>query len=129
MAAHTPREMQDPANDTPGFSYRHGALACESVSLAAIAQRAGTPVYIYSRGAFTAAYRELNRALGRLPHRICYAVKANSSLAVLRAFARLGSSFDIVSGGELFRLRSIGVPGERIVFSGVGKTREEMREA
>jgi diaminopimelate decarboxylase len=121
--------MQDPGNYTPGFSYRHGALACESVSLAAIAQRAGTPAYVYSRAAFTAAYRELNRALGRLPHRICYAVKANSSLAVLRAFARLGSSFDIVSGGELFRLRSIGVRGERIVFSGVGKTREEIREA
>ena len=129
MAAHTPGELQDPANYTPGFSYRHGALACESVSLAAIAQRAGTPAYVYSRAAFTAAYRELDRALGRLPHRICYAVKANSSLAVLRTFARLGSSFDIVSGGELYRLRSIGLPGERIVFSGVGKTREEIREA
>ncbi|MGB6876954.1 MAG: diaminopimelate decarboxylase [Candidatus Acidiferrales bacterium] len=129
MAAHPSREMQDPANYTPGFSYRHGALACESVPLAAIAQRAGTPGYVYSRAAFTSAYRELDRALGGLAHRVCYAVKANSNLAVLRAFARLGSSFDIVSGGELFRLRSIGVPGERIVFSGVGKTREEIREA
>ncbi len=129
MAAHTPREMQDPANYTPGFSYRHGALACEAVSLATIAQRVGTPAYVYSRAAFTSAYHELDRALGRVPHRICYAVKANSSLAVLRAFARLGSSFDIVSGGELFRLRGIGMPGERIVFSGVGKTREEIREA
>jgi diaminopimelate decarboxylase len=122
-------EMQDPASYTPGFAYKHGVLACESVSLAAIAQRAGTPAYVYSRAAFTSAYRKLERALDGIPHRICYAAKANSNLAVLRAFARLGSSFDIVSGGELFRLRSVGVAGERIVFSGVGKTREEIREA
>jgi diaminopimelate decarboxylase len=129
MAAHTSLKTPDPATYTPGFSYRQGALACESVSLERIAQRAGTPAYVYSRAAFTSAYRELDRALRGLPHRICYAVKANSNLAVLRTFARLGSSFDIVSGGELFRLRSIGVPGERTVFSGVGKTREEIREA
>ncbi|MFZ0700284.1 MAG: diaminopimelate decarboxylase [Candidatus Acidiferrales bacterium] len=129
MAVRSPHEMPDPVSYTPGFSYRHGALACEGVSLAAIAQRAGTPAFVYSHAAFTAAYRELNGALGRLPHRICYAVKANSNLAVLRTFARLGSSFDIVSGGELFRLRRIGVRGERIVFSGVGKTREEICEA
>jgi len=122
-------KAQDPAEHTPGFSYARGALACESVSMAAVAERAGTPAYVYSRGAFTAAYHEMDRALGNLPHRICYAVKANSNLAVLRAFARMGSSFDIVSGGELFRLRSIGVRGERIIFSGVGKTREEIREA
>ncbi|HLW81110.1 MAG TPA: diaminopimelate decarboxylase [Candidatus Acidoferrales bacterium] len=122
-------QLQDPAKCTPGFSYRRGALLCESVPLETIAQRAGTPTYVYSRAAFTGAYREFHRALGKIPHRICYAVKANSNLAVLRAFARMGSSFDIVSGGELFRLRSIGVPGERIVFSGVGKTREEIREA
>lgn len=129
MASHVLREMQDPASYTQGFSYRHGALVCESVSLATIAQRTGTPAYVYSRAAFASAYRELDQALGRLPHRICYAVKANSNLAVLRAFARLGSSFDIVSGGELFRLRNAGVRGDRIVFSGVGKTREEIREA
>jgi diaminopimelate decarboxylase len=129
MTAHISRKMQDPASYTAGFSYRHGAVACESVSLGAIAARVGTPAFVYSRAAFAGAYRELDRALGNLPHRICYAVKANSNLAVLKAFARLGSSFDIVSGGELFRLRSIGVPGEQIVFSGVGKTREEIREA
>jgi diaminopimelate decarboxylase len=129
MTVHTSREMPDPASYTPGFSYRQGALACESISLGAIAQRTGTPAYVYSRTAFTGSYRELDRALGSVPHRICYAVKANSNLAVLRTFARLGSSFDIVSGGELFRLRRVGVPGERIVFSGVGKTREEIREA
>jgi diaminopimelate decarboxylase len=129
MSANIWRERPDPASDTPGFSYRHGSAACERVSLAAIAQRAGTPVFVYNRAALTGAYRELDRALGDFPHRICYAVKANSNLAVLRAFAGLGSSFDVVSGGELFRLRRIGVPGERIVFSGVGKTREEIREA
>ena len=129
MSANIWREMRDPASGTPGFSYRHGGVACERVSLAAIAQRAGTPVFVYSRAALTGAYRELNRVLDDCPHRICYAVKANSNLAVLRAFAGLGSNFDIVSGGELFRLRSAGVRGERIVFSGVGKTREEIREA
>jgi diaminopimelate decarboxylase len=75
------------------------------------------------------AYRGFHRAFGAIPHAICYAVKANSNLSILRLLARAGSSFDIVSGGELDRLRRIGVPGGRIVFSGVGKTREEIREA
>lgn len=122
-------QFLDPTTYIKEFSYRRGALACESASLDAIARRAGTPVYVYSRAAFTQNFRELHRALKRVPHRICYAVKANSNLAVLRAFAELGSSFDIVSGGELFRLRKIGVRPDRIVFSGVGKTREEIREA
>jgi len=122
-------ESLDPVSYTPGFSYRRGAIFCEGVSLAAIGARAGTPAFIYSRSAFTATYRRFRRALRGVPHSICYAVKANSNLAVLRAFARMGSSFDIVSAGELFRLRRIDVPGERIVFSGVGKTREEIREA
>ena len=86
-------------------------------------------VRLTAAGAIAAAYRRLDRALGTLPHAICYAVKANSNLAVLQLLAKLGSSFDIVSGGELDRLRRIGVDGSRIVFSGVGKTREEMREA
>ena len=129
MAKDRDSDSLNPVNYTPHFSYRRGALSCEGVPLAAIAARAGTPAYIYSRAAFTSAYRRFRRALRGTPHSICYAVKANSNLAVLRAFARMGSSFDIVSGGELFRLRRIGVPGERIVFSGVGKTREEIREA
>lgn len=114
---------------TPFFSFRQDELWCEAAPLAAVAGRVGTPAFVYSRAAFTSAYRRLRRALRGLPHEICYAVKANSNLAVLRAFARLGSRFDIVSGGELFRLRRIGVPGRRIVFSGVGKTHEETREA
>ena len=94
-----------------------------------IAGSAGTPVYVYSRASIEGAYRALDRAFGSLPHTLCYAVKANSNLAVLRVLANLGSAFDIVSAGELDRLRRVGVPGRRIVFSGVGKTREEIREA
>ena len=94
-----------------------------------IAERLGTPAYVYSRASIERSYRRMDRAFGSLPHTICYAVKANSNLGILRVFAELGSSFDIVSGGELYRLRRAGVPGNRIVFSGVGKSREEIREA
>jgi diaminopimelate decarboxylase len=93
------------------------------------AEQVGTPAYLYSRASIEQAYRRMNSAFGAFPHTICYAVKANSNLGVLRIFAALGSGFDIVSGGELYRLRRIGVPGNRIVFSGVGKSREEIREA
>ena len=124
----------DPTQYTPCYAYRGAvrqeqALYCEGVPLARIAEAAGTPAYVYSRASIEAAYRRLDRAFGSLPHTLCYAMKANSNLSVLRVFARLGSSFDIVSGGELDRLRRIGVAGNRIVFSGVGKTREEIREA
>ncbi|HLW43054.1 MAG TPA: diaminopimelate decarboxylase [Candidatus Acidoferrales bacterium] len=129
MAKDKDSDSLNPVNYTPHFAYRRGAISCEGVSVATIAARAGTPAYVYSRAAFTSVYRRFRRAFRGRPHSICYAVKANSNLAVLRAFAHMGSSFDIVSGGELFRLRRIGVPGERIVFSGVGKTREEIREA
>jgi len=131
------RAAADPVTYTPFFSRRRAALYCEGVALEAIAARIGTPTYVYSRAAIERAYRTLDDALGRalarvpgrLPHSICYAVKANSNLAVLRILARLGSSFDVVSGGEIYRLRRIGVPARRIVFSGVGKTRQEIREA
>ena len=131
----------DPAQYTPHFAYRpvgraaskgrsrEQALHCEGVALSRIADAAGTPTYLYSRASIEAAYRQLDRAFGSLPHALCYAVKANSNLSVLRVLARLGSSFDVVSGGELDRLRRIGVPGSRIVFSGVGKTRDEIRDA
>src|SRR5271170_1961182 len=124
----------DPTDYTPSYAYEsaaHGtrALYCEGVSLARIAEEVGTPAYVYSRASIEAAYRRLDRAFGSLPHTICYAMKANSNLSVLRVLARLGSSFDIVSGGELVRLGRVGVPGNRIVFSGVGKTREEIRAA
>ena len=124
----------DPAACTPFFSVRRSArrtrrVYCEDVPLERVAESCGTPAYVYSGAAIASSYRELHRALGRLPHTLCYAVKAGGNLAILRLLARLGSSFDIVSGGELDRLRRIGVDGGRIVFSGVGKTREEIREA
>ena len=124
----------DPAKFTPCFAYHKVAaneesLFCEEVSLDQIAASAGTPAYVYSRASIEGAYRALDRAFGSLPHSVCYAVKANSNLSVLRVLADLGSSFDIVSGGELDRLRRVGVSGERIVFSGVGKTTDEIREA
>lgn len=127
----------DPAERTPYFCYRptghNGARArevcCDGVSLERVAASVGTPAYVYSRNSIEDAYRRLDRAFGRLPHRLCYALKANANLSVLRILARLGSSFDIVSGGELERLRHVRVPGKRIVFSGVGKTREEIRSA
>ena len=92
------------------------ALYGEGVPLARIADEVGTPAYVYSRASIEAAYRNLDRAFGSLPHTLCYAMKANSNLSVLRVLARLGSSFDIVSGGELDRLGRIGIPGNRIVF-------------
>ncbi|HXZ10971.1 MAG TPA: diaminopimelate decarboxylase [Candidatus Sulfotelmatobacter sp.] len=127
----------DPTRYTPEYRYRRQTrgesgseqLFCEGVAVEKIADALGTPAYVYSRASIASAYRRLDRALGSLPHTICYAVKANSNLSVLRLLARLGSSFDVVSGGELHRLRRIGVAGERIVFSGVGKTREEIRDA
>ena len=124
----------DPTSYTPEFAYRPAGKGtrvayCEGVPLASIADAVGTPTYVYSRASIEAAYRGLDRAFGSLPHTLCYAMKANSNLSVLKILARLGSSFDIVSGGELDRLGRIGVPGNRIVFSGVGKTREEIREA
>src|SRR5579864_5087724 len=136
---HSPSPRQthatvDPAEYTPCYAYGSAgrgtrSLYCESVSLTRIADEVGTPAYVYSRASIEAAYHRLDRAFGSLPHTLCYAVKANSNLSVLRVLARLGSSFDIVSGGELDRLGRLGIPGSRIVFSGVGKTREEIRAA
>ena len=121
--------MVDPTRYTPFFSYRGGSLLCERVPLERVAARVSTPAYVYSRSSIEAAYRRLDRTLGALPHTLCYSVKANSNLEILGLLARLGSGFDVVSGGELYRLQQIGVSGRRIVFSGVGKTREEIREA
>ncbi len=98
----------------------------ESVNLAAVAQAVGTPVYIYSAEALESQYRALDQALGDLPHCLHYAVKANSTLAILQRFADLGAGFDIVSGGELSRVLAAGGDASRVVFSGVGKTVEEI---
>lgn len=111
------------------FDYRGGVLHAEDVALPVIAEAVGTPVYVYSAATLTRHYRVFEEALAGLPHLICYAMKANSNLAVLRLMARLGAGMDVVSGGEYRRAKAAGVPGERIVFSGVGKTAEEMRVA
>jgi diaminopimelate decarboxylase len=111
------------------FEYRGGVLAAEGVSLAGIAERFGTPCFVYSRAALEASYRQFDDAFGDAPHLVCYAMKANSNLAVLNLLARLGSGFDIVSGGELARAIAAGADPGKIVFSGVGKTTAEMHQA
>ncbi|MCX8049342.1 MAG: diaminopimelate decarboxylase [Methylohalobius sp.] len=111
------------------FYYRLGQLHAEQVPVAEIVARYGTPVYVYSRAALEHNWRAFDQAFGAYPHRICYAVKANSNLAVLNLLARLGSGFDIVSGGELERVLKAGGQADRIVFSGVGKREDELRRA
>ena len=108
------------------FAYRDGELCAEAVPIRRIAEAVGTPFYLYSAASFRAQYRALAAALAPLDPLICYAIKANSNLAVLRVFAELGAGADVVSGGELRRALAAGTPAERIVFSGVGKTRDEL---
>ncbi len=108
------------------FHYQNGEIHAEDVPVSAIAAAVGTPVYIYSTAALEASYREYADAFDGMPATICYAVKANDSLAVLRTLANLGAGADIVSGGELRAAMAAGIPAEKIVFSGVGKTREEL---
>lgn len=137
----------DPATFTPHFEWkrrlvtraarnsgqseasRESAIFCEGVDLADAATKFGTPLYLYSRNSIVEAFQELGRGLGSVPHTLCFAMKANSNLSILKMLAGLGSGFDIVSAGELEQLQRIGVRGDRIVFSGVGKSREEMRSA
>jgi diaminopimelate decarboxylase len=111
------------------FSYRGHELCCESVPLRAVADAVGTPVYVYSKAALVESVRAYDSAFAGVPHVICYAVKANANLGVLATLAREGAGADIVSGGELYRALRAGIPAKKIIFSGVGKTREEMREA
>ena len=113
----------------PPFELRGGELCAEGVPLSAIAERHGTPCYVYSRAALESAWRALDGALAGLPHLVCYAAKANANLAVLDVLARLGSGFDIVSGGELARVVAAGGDPGKTVFSGVGKSAAEMRQA
>jgi diaminopimelate decarboxylase len=113
----------------PFLKYLDATLFVESVSLDQISREFGTPCYVYSRAALTNAYRELDAAFAERNHLLCYAVKANSSLAILDLFARLGSGFDIVSGGELQRVLKVGGDPQKIVFSGVGKSSDEIRAA
>src|SRR6201996_8372072 len=108
------------------FHYGEHALYCEGVALAEIAARVGTPCYVYSAAAILANFRAYDQTFGDTPHTICYAVKANGNLAVLRLLAEAGAGFDIVSGGELFRVLQAGGDPAKVVFSGVGKTADEV---
>ncbi|MEK7779824.1 MAG: diaminopimelate decarboxylase, partial [Pseudomonadota bacterium] len=111
------------------FVYHNGELFVENVSLKKIAEKFGTPCYIYSQSALTNAYQQFDAAFEDRDHLICYAVKANSNLAILNLLARLGSGFDIVSGGELQRVIRAGGDAQKTIFSGVGKSVNEMRMA
>ncbi|TVR98429.1 MAG: diaminopimelate decarboxylase [Rhodospirillales bacterium] len=111
------------------FTYRHGQLHAEDVAIADIAGAVGTPVYIYSRATLERHYQVFSRAFTGLDPLICYAVKANANIAVIHTLASLGAGADVVSGGELRSALAAGVPGDRIVFSGIGKTEDEMAMA
>lgn len=129
-------EFVDPAAFTPYFQWRKAPrdksrehVYCENVALESIAKKFGTPAYLYSGTAIRSAFNELDHGLAGVPHTICFAVKANGNLSILSQLARGGSGFDIVSGGELDHLQRLGVRGDRIIFSGAGKSREEIRAA
>src|ERR1700726_3171091 len=111
------------------FHYRHGRLHCEDVDLARVAREFGTPLYVYSAETILDHYRRLDAALPELDHLICYAVKANSNRAILKLLAEAGAGFDIVSGGELFRVLAAGGNPSKCTFAGVGKSREEIEYA
>ena len=111
------------------FTYRDGQLLAEQIPVAELAAKHGTPLYLYSRNALLERYRAFDSALASVDHIVCYAVKANSNLAVLQTLAQAGAGFDIVSGGELQRVLRAGGSAGKVVFSGVGKTEAEMREA
>ncbi len=126
----------DPAEFTPHFAWKDSLrekgfenVFCEGVDLSSAAASFGTPTYLYSKAAIADAYGEFDRGLEKIPHTICFAMKSNGNLSLLQLLAKMGSGFDIVSGGELEHLGHLGVRGDRIVFSGVGKTRHEIRDA
>ncbi|MCB1656712.1 MAG: diaminopimelate decarboxylase [Moraxellaceae bacterium] len=111
------------------FNYSNGSLMAENTSVAQLAQQFGTPLYVYSRAALEQHYRAFDEAFASVPHQVCYAVKANSNLAVLNVLARLGAGFDIVSGGELARVLAAGGDPSKVVFSGLGKQAHEIEAA
>ncbi len=111
------------------FNYQNNELYCENLPLPLIAAEVGTPAYIYSHATLVRHFKAFDSAFEDVPHLTCYSVKANSNLSIIRLFSNMGGGADIVSGGELFRALKAGVPADRIVFSGVGKTEEEIRNA
>ncbi len=111
------------------FEYRDGRLFAEEVPVADIVRRWGTPTYVYSAATFRRHFEAFDSAFSGLPHMVCYSVKANSNIHVLKLLGEMGAGVDIVSGGELYRALQAGIPGERIVYSGVAKTAEEIADA
>src|ERR1041385_4010844 len=112
-----------------GFHYHGKTLYCEGVAIESLVKRFGTPLYVYSQGTLTDHFQKLDRALAPLDHLICFAMKSNSNLAVLRVIANLGGGFDIVSGGELQRVIAAGGDPTKCVFAGVGKIEAEIEFA
>ena len=112
--------------ESPWFSYRDGALTCEEVSLASVAEEVDTPAFVYSGGAIDEAYRSIDDALSFAPHLIAYAIKANGNLSVLARLASQGCGADIVSIGEMLRALKAGFSPDHIIYSGVGKRRDEL---
>src|SRR5438477_2728785 len=110
----------------PGFEREGGELLCDGVPMSKIAREVGTPVYVYSRASIEESFRRFDAAFAPVPHLVCYAAKANGNLSILRLLAGLGAGADVVSGGELRAALEAGVPPERVVFSGVGKTEKEI---
>ena len=108
------------------FTYIGNELYCEKVSIRKIAQEVGTPVYIYSSSTLRNHYQVFDAAFSGIPHIVCFAVKANSNLSILKLFASEGGGADIVSGGELFRALKAGIDPQKIVFAGIGKTEDEI---
>src|SRR6185312_11443286 len=111
------------------FAYRDGVLHAEAVSLVALAEAAGTPFYCYSTATLERHYRVFAEAFADVPSLVCYAMKANSNQAVIATLARLGAGADVVSGGELKRALAVGIPAQKIMFSGIGKTADELAAA
>lgn len=111
------------------FNYKDGVLHAENVSVPLMAERVGTPFYCYSRATLERHFRLFDEALSGRDHLVCYAMKAASNIAILKVLADLGAGMDVVSGGEYARARAVGVPGDKIVFSGVGKTYQEIKDA
>ena len=121
--------MSSDFNLPNGFARQAGSLFCEDTQVSDLAEQFGTPLYIYSQTAITDAFLTWKQAFGDARHLVCYAVKANSNIAILRLLASLGSGFDIVSGGELERVLTAGGDAAKVVFSGVGKSPAEIRRA
>ena len=129
MSPHPESRVPSPGSRVPGpesFHYRQGEFFCEDLPLASLAERFATPTYVYSQAAILQNFDRLHASLEKIPHQICYSVKANSNLRILSLLRHAGAGFDVVSGGELTRALRAGGSPEAIVFSGVGKTREEI---